>query len=82
MLRFPTTLAIPLVLLLGVTDLLGQERLFPGRDLFPTLLAGPRDPTTSATLLGVFRNPNEHGEGVEVEFSIGSRMARSTFGFE
>jgi len=54
----------------------GQElvRLFPPRDLMPGLLAGPRDPVTSASLLGVVRNPSAHGRGVEVEFSIGTTL--------
>lgn len=51
----------------------GQEksRLFPPGSLMPTLLAGPRDPVSSATLLGVFRNPNAHGPGLEAEVSLG-----------
>ncbi len=51
----------------------GQEgdRLFPPRSLMPTVLAGPREPVSSATLMGVFRNPNAHGPGVEAEVSLG-----------
>jgi hypothetical protein len=37
----------------------------------PALLAGPRDPVTSATILGVTRNPDAHGSGFETELSIG-----------
>jgi hypothetical protein len=40
----------------------------------PDLPAGPRNPLTSATLLGVTRNPDEHGRGVEAEVSIGSTL--------
>jgi len=49
-------------------------RLFPSRDLFPDLLAGPRDPVSSATVMGVVRNPSAHGRGVEVEVSIGTTL--------
>jgi hypothetical protein len=48
--------------------------LFPSRSLFPELLAGPRDPTTSFSVLGVTENPNAHGSGVEVEVSIGTAL--------
>ncbi len=40
----------------------------------PTLLAGPRDPVSSAALLWVPRNPSEHGPGQEVEVSIGTSL--------
>ncbi len=62
------------VLLYGQGSLTGQEpsRLFPDRSLMPTLLAGARDPVTSATLLAVRRNPNAHGRGIEAEVSLGS----------
>ena len=50
------------------------DRLFPPRSLIPGLLAGPRDPLTSATLLGMVRNPDAHGTGVEAELSIGSTL--------
>lgn len=54
----------------------GQEvrRLFPPRSSFPDLLAGPRDPRTSITLLGVTENPNAFGSGAEAEVSIGSNL--------
>ena len=48
--------------------------LFPSRSLFPELLAGPRDPATSFSVLGVTENPNAHGSGVEVEVSIGTAL--------
>ena len=52
----------------------GQEtsRLFPPRSLMPTTLAGPRDPSTSVSLLHVAPNPNEHGDGIETEVSMGT----------
>jgi hypothetical protein len=52
----------------------GQEvrNLFPDRSLMPALLAGPRDPATSASLFFVGPNPNAHGDGIEVEVSIGT----------
>lgn len=40
----------------------------------PDLLAGPRNPLTSASLLGLTRNPDAHGSGVEAEVSIGSTL--------
>lgn len=54
----------------------GQDgsRLFPDRALLPTLLAGPRDPKTSAGLLYVTDNPNQHGAGVEAEVSLGMTL--------
>lgn len=63
-----------LSLLVPTTALIGQEadRLFPARYRLPQVLAGPRDPTTSAAIMGVFRNPNEHGPGVEAEVSLGT----------
>ncbi len=48
--------------------------LFPSRSLFPELLAGPRDPTTSFSVLGVTENPTAHGSGIEVEVSIGTTL--------
>lgn len=58
------------------TDAGGQSadssRLFPSAGLMPHLLAGPRDPATSATLLWVPRNPSRHGPGFEAEVSIGT----------
>ena len=50
------------------------NRLFPPRALMPDLLAGPRNPLTSAALFGVTRNPDQHGRGVEAEVSIGSTL--------
>jgi hypothetical protein len=38
----------------------------------PELLAGPRDPMSSATILGVPRNPSAHGQGFELEVSLGT----------
>ena len=70
----PKSSFLGLLLLLGLAlpaETQGQERSFPPRSLMPDLLAGPRDPRTSATLLGVPRNPNAHGPGVEGEVSIG-----------
>ncbi|MFH1765984.1 MAG: hypothetical protein ABIF09_17500, partial [Gemmatimonadota bacterium] len=54
----------------------GQETrvLFPDRSLMPALLAGPRDPITSASLFIVGPNPNAYGRGVEVEVSIGTTL--------
>lgn len=54
----------------------GQETrdLFPDRSLMPALLAGPRDPGTSASLFFVGPNPNAYGRGVEVEVSIGTTL--------
>lgn len=40
----------------------------------PELLAGPREPVTSAALMGVVRNPNQHGRGIEAEVSIGRAL--------
>lgn len=40
----------------------------------PTLLAGPRNPVTSASLYYVGPNANAHGRGVEAEVSIGSTL--------
>lgn len=69
-------IALSLLLLSQGTPLFAQERdrLFPPRSLIPTLLAGPRDPVTSAAILAVPRNPNAHGPGVEAELSIGSTL--------
>jgi hypothetical protein len=70
-------LASTLVLLaLGPGSSLGQEvrRLFPDRSLIPALLAGPRDPMSSFSPLLVSQNPNAHGEGAEVEVSIGTSI--------
>lgn len=66
--------AIALVLICSPGPASGQEipRLFPDRSLMPTLLAGSRDPVTSATLLAVSRNPNAHGRGIEAEVSLGA----------
>mgnify|MGYP001812745139 FL=1 len=52
----------------------GPEWLFPPAESMPVLLAGPRNPVNSASLLGVLRNPNAHGRGVEAELSIGSAL--------
>jgi hypothetical protein len=63
---------------LGLTAscLHGQQptELFPERSLLPRLLAGVREPVTSASLLGVVRNPNEFGAGMEAEVSLGSGL--------
>jgi len=70
----PPALLVPAVLLLlGPISIEAQhsDRLFPPRFLMPALLAGPRDPVTSATILGVTRNPDAHGSGFETELSIG-----------
>ena len=50
------------------------RRLFPQRDLMPLLLAGPRDAGASFTVMAVPKNPNAHGEGVEVEVSLGNTI--------
>lgn len=50
------------------------DRLFPPRSLMPELLAGSRDPVTSASILGVPRNPDAHGAGIETELSIGATL--------
>lgn len=54
----------------------GQEpgRLFPDRALIPSLLAGARNPNTSASMLAVTHNPDAFGNGVEMEVSIGSAL--------
>lgn len=72
--RTTTALAILLTFLPGI--LFGQQshRPLSLRPLIPELLAGPREPVTSATLLGVVRNPNEHGRGIEAEVSIGTTL--------
>lgn len=69
-----TLLALAGVLAFSSHPLCGQasERFFPSRYLMPQLLAGPRDPTTSAAIIGVFRNPNSLGPGVEAEVSLGT----------
>jgi hypothetical protein len=38
----------------------------------PELLAGPRDPVNSFTIMGVPENPSAHGQGFEVEVSLGT----------
>ena len=55
------------------TPAFGQERptALPREVSIPVLMAGAREPVTSAAVLGVTRNPNEHGAGVEVEVSLG-----------
>ena len=71
------TIALLVVLLAwGPGGAGGQETpvLFPDRSLMPTLLAGSRDPATSATLYYVGPNPNAHGRGVELEVSIGTTL--------
>lgn len=73
----PKTAALLLPLLAwGHVPSLGQERvaLFPDRSLMPALLAGPRDPSTSASFFFVGPNPNAHGRGVEAEVSIGTTL--------
>ncbi len=50
------------------------EALLPERALMPSLQAGPRDPSTSFSLLFVSGNPNAHGRGFEVEVSIGTSL--------
>jgi hypothetical protein len=72
-------LAISLFILLlarGEEQACGQEvaALRPDRSLFPALLAGPRDPSTSFNLLFVSRNPSAHGRGVEAEVSLGATL--------
>jgi hypothetical protein len=55
------------------TQLLGQEvrRLFPARELMPSLVAAPRDPVTKAALLYVEDNPDAFGDGFEAELALG-----------
>jgi hypothetical protein len=40
----------------------------------PSLLGGPRDPTTAASALYVGSNPNDHGAGVEAEVALGATV--------
>jgi hypothetical protein len=47
---------------------------FPQSPSFHRFLAGPRDPVSSANVLGVLHNPNQHGDGVEVEVSLGHAL--------
>ncbi|MBT8396576.1 MAG: DUF1207 domain-containing protein [Gemmatimonadetes bacterium] len=47
---------------------------FPAGATLPRFLAGPRDPISSFGILGVLRNPNQHGDGVEVEVSFGHAL--------
>lgn len=54
-------------------------QLFPDGKPLPRLLAGPREPVTSASLLGLTENPNEFGNGVEAEVSLGHAL--SVFAF-
>lgn len=73
----PKTKALLLFLLAwGLGEAEGQETrvLFPDRSLMPALLAGPRDPITSASLFFVGPNPNAFGRGIEVEVSIGTTL--------
>jgi hypothetical protein len=72
--RHLTILGLLLLTHPGVLPAQQPDWLFPKRSLMPVLLAGPRDPVTSASLLGVVRNPHEHGRGVEAELSIGSTL--------
>ncbi len=51
-----------------------QKEFLPGDATLPRLLAGPRDPVASAAVLGVLQNPNQHGDGVEVEVSLGHAL--------
>ena len=51
-----------------------SRRLFPDRDLFPMLFAGPRDPVSKAELVFVTDNPNALGNGVEAEVSLGATV--------
>lgn len=72
---FGNALALILLLLFPGSGIAQQpSRVFPNRALFPVLLAGARDPVTSATVLGVSRNPSEHGSGVELEVSLGATL--------
>lgn len=73
---FHTPLILTILLISNPTYVAAQKLdwLFPPRSLIPGLLAGPREPVTSASMLGVFRNPNTHGRGIEVELSIGSTL--------
>ena len=67
---------VALALICGPRAAMGQHsaRLFPDRSLMPTLLAGARDPGVSASLLAVTRNPNQNGNGVEAEVSLGTTI--------
>ena len=60
------SLAIP-----GLLEAQDTRRLFPARELMPTLAAAPRDPVTKAELLYVADNPDALGDGVEAELSLG-----------
>jgi hypothetical protein len=52
----------------------GARRLFPDRELLPTLFAGPRDPVSKADLVFVTNNPDSLGDGVEAEVSLGAAV--------
>lgn len=67
---------LALLLAPGHKEVCSQEirTLFPSRPFFPELLAGPRDPATSFSVLGVTENPNAHGSGIEVEASLGTAL--------
>lgn len=77
-LRRGTRLMAFLVLSLGVSPfkLAAQWTVIflPDDTRLPVLLAGARDPVASARLLGVVRNPNRLGEGVEAEVSLGTAV--------
>lgn len=71
--RGAPVLILTLWVLAGGPPARAQEasRWSPARSLLPDLLAGPRDPVTSASILLVARNPDAHGPGVETELSLG-----------
>lgn len=72
--RITAALAILLIFLPGILSGQQSDRVLPPRLLIPVLLVGPREAVTSVALLGVVRNPNAHGQGLEAEVSIGTTL--------
>ena len=71
-----TPVSLVLALTLGSSGVSGQLRAewLPQSPSFPRFLAGPRDPVSSASLLGVLDNPDQHGPGAEVEVALGNSL--------
>jgi hypothetical protein len=65
-----------LTLLPAWGELRAQARAeaLPVGERLPVFLAGPREAVASASLLGVSRNPNRLGTGVEAEVSLGHSL--------
>ena len=53
---------------------------FPTRSTLPVLPSGSREPVSKASLLHVFDNPNDFGEGLEVEAAVGAGLPVATWG--